>query len=110
MKAALFKNAREPIQVGEIEAPALRPDEVLIDIKACGICGTDVHIAKEGVIPTAFVPIALGHEPAGDIAELGSEVSDWQAGDRVVCYPAAFCGQCPSCKNGREGLCFKSEI
>ena len=110
MKAALFKNAREPMQVGEIEAPALQPDEVLIDIKACGICGTDVHIAKEGNIPTAFTPIALGHEPAGVIVELGSDVSGWQVGDRVVCYPAAFCGQCPSCKSGREGLCFKSEI
>ena len=110
MKAALFKNAHEPMQVGEIEAPALKPDEVLIDIKACGICGTDVHIAKEGHIPTAFTPIALGHEPAGVIVELGSGVSGWQVGDRVVCYPAAFCGQCPSCKSGREGLCFKSEI
>lgn len=110
MKAALFKSAGEPVQVGETEVPALGPDEVLIDIKACGICGTDVHIAKEGVIPTAFVPIALGHEPAGVIAELGSEVSGWQIGDRVVCYPAAFCGQCPSCKSGREGLCFSPEI
>ncbi len=110
MKAALFKNAQEPLQAGEIEAPAPQADEVLIDIKACGICGTDVHIAKEGSIPTAFTPIALGHEPAGVIAGLGSAVSNWHLGDRVACYPAAFCGQCPACENGREGLCFKSEI
>lgn len=110
MKAALFNNAQEPLRVGELGVPGLRPDEVLIDIRACGICGTDVHIAKEGSIPTALTPIALGHEPAGVIAALGREVRGWQVGDRVVCYPTAFCGECPACRQGREGLCLKAEI
>lgn len=110
MKAVLFRNAQTPLQVGELASPGLKLDEVLIDIKACGICGTDVHIAKEGSIPTAFQPIALGHEPAGVIAAIGSAVTGWCVGDRVLCYPAAFCGQCPACRSGREGLCFQPEI
>lgn len=110
MKAALFESAEKPMQTGELPSPVLQPDEVLLDVRACGICGTDVHIAKEGTIPTAFTPIALGHEPAGVIAALGDDVSGWKVGDRVVSYPGAFCGKCPDCKNGREGLCAKSEI
>lgn len=110
MKAALFNRADEPLRVGELDSPSPRPDEVLIAIRACGICGTDVHIAKEGSIPTAFTPIALGHEPAGVIAALGSEVVGWRVGDRVLSHPAAFCGECPACRQGREGLCLKPAI
>lgn len=110
MRAALFSHAAQPLQMADIPAPVPQPDEVLIDIKACGICGTDVHIAREGSIPTAFTPVTLGHEPAGVIAALGSAVSGWQVGDRVVSYPAAFCGKCPACLAGREGLCASAEI
>ena len=110
MRAALFHHADQPLRVGELDPPSPLPDEVLITIRACGICGTDVHIAKEGSIPTAFTPIALGHEPAGVIAALGSKVSGWQVGDRVVSHPAAFCGECPACRQGREGLCLKPAI
>ena len=110
MLAALFSQAAQPLALADIPAPAPKSDEVLINVKACGICGTDVHIAREGSIPTAFAPIALGHEPAGVIAALGSAVSGWQVGDRVVSYPAAFCGKCPACLAGREGLCAHAEI
>jgi len=110
MKAALFSHTAQALQIVDIPAPTPQPDEVLIDVKACGICGTDVHIAREGSIPTAFSPITLGHEPAGVIAALGSAVSSWQVGDRVVSYPAAFCDKCPACSAGREGLCASAEI
>ncbi len=110
MKALLMNQAKEDLVLGELPDPEPAAGEVVVELKACGICGTDVHIAREGTIPTAFTPIALGHEPAGIISELGAGVTDWKAGDRVSVYPHVFCGTCPSCLSGREGLCFQSQI
>lgn len=110
MHALLFHTGEKELQSGELPEPHPQPDEVVVQLKACGICGTDVHIVREGSIPTAFSPIAVGHEPAGVIAEVGPEVSGWRVGDRVAVYPAAFCGECPACQNGREGLCFNTQI
>jgi len=77
-------------------------------VKAAGLCGTDVHIAVEGTIPTAFQPITLGHEVAGIVVE--SPVAEWQAGDRAVAFPNIACGECYACASGREALCLKSRI
>ena len=110
MKALLMNQAGEDLVMGELPDPEPGDGEVVIDLKACGICGTDVHIAREGVLPTAFTPIALGHEPAGVISELGAGVTDWKVGDRVAVYPHIFCGTCPACLSGREGLCSNSRI
>jgi alcohol dehydrogenase, propanol-preferring len=110
MKALLMEQAKKELVLGELPEPEPKQGEVLVELKACGICGTDVHIAREGTIPTAFTPIALGHEPAGIICELGSGVSGWKPGDRVAIYPHVYCGTCPACQSGREGLCSKSRI
>lgn len=110
MKALLMNQAKEDLVLGELPDPEPKEGEVVVQLKACGICGTDVHIAREGTIPTAFTPIALGHEPAGVICEIGAGVTDWKAGDRVAVYPHVFCGTCPACRSGREGLCAKSSI
>lgn len=110
MKALFFHQGENTLIENNLPKPKPKGHEVLIELRACGICGTDVHIAREFAIPTAFSPIVLGHEPAGIIAEVGSEVTNWQVGDRVVTYPSAFCGSCISCKNEREGLCMKGEI
>ncbi len=110
MKALMMNKAGEDLVLGELPDPEAAEGEVIVDIKACGICGTDVHIAREGTIPTAFTPIALGHEPAGVISAVGDKVTDWKIGDRVSVYPHIFCGTCPACLAGREGLCSKSRI
>ncbi len=110
MKALLMNQAQEDLVLGELPDPEPQEGEVVVQLKACGICGTDVHIAREGAIPTAFTPIALGHEPAGVICEVGAGVTDWEAGDRVAVYPHVFCQTCPACRSGREGLCAKSRI
>jgi alcohol dehydrogenase, propanol-preferring len=102
--------AKEDLVLGELPDPEAKEGEVVVQLKACGICGTDVHIAREGAFPTAFTPIALGHEPAGEICEVGAGVTKWKVGDRVSIYPGVFCGNCPACKNGREGLCIDSKI
>lgn len=110
MKSLLMNQAKEDLVLGKLADPQPGKGDVVVEVKACGICGTDVHIAREGTIPTAFVPIAIGHEPAGIVHETGEDVTGWQKGDRVAVYPHAFCGTCPACLIGREGLCFKSEI
>ncbi|MFQ5650101.1 MAG: zinc-binding dehydrogenase [bacterium] len=110
MRALLYHIGEKVLQLSALPEPEPEPDEVVVQLKACGLCGTDVHIVREGSIPTAFSPIVVGHEPAGVIAEVGSQVSNWQVGDRVAVYPAAFCGECSACRNGREGLCFNTQI
>lgn len=110
MRAARFYEAGKPLVVEEVDKPKPSPGEALIRIKACGICGTDVHIAIEGLFPTLFTPITLGHEGAGVIEEVGSEATDWKAGDRVGIYPGIPCGECSLCLSGKDYLCPKNRI
>lgn len=110
MRAARFYGAKKPLVVEEVERPTPKQGEVLVRILACGICGTDVHIAVEGLFPTLFTPITLGHEGAGVIEELGEGVSDLKVGDRVGVYPGIPCGECSLCLSGKDYLCPKNMI
>ncbi len=110
MKAARFYSAKEPLKVEEVPQPQPGAGEVLLAVRAAGLCGTDLHIALEGTIPTAYQPITLGHEAAGVVAEIGAEVRDWKVGDRAVAFPNIACGECYACASGREALCLKSRI
>lgn len=86
--------------------PEVGAHDVLIQVKACGVCGTDVHI-YEGDKGAAEVtpPTILGHEFAGVIAQVGSEVSGYKAGDRVCIDPNCYCGACEPCRNGVVHYC-----
>jgi len=110
MYAARFYKAGQPLQIEEIETPEPGPGEVLIETRAAGICGTDLHIALEGTIPTAYTPITLGHEGAGVIVALGKGVTGWQVGDRVCFLPHVPCGECWYCTQDREALCPRTQI
>lgn len=95
-----------------MEKPKAREGEALVEVGACGICGTDLHITA-GVLPTAFTPITLGHEIVGKIAEVSSEElqnAEVKVGDRVLIYPQELCGNCPYCRAGEENLCLKPRI
>lgn len=105
MKAARFYKVNEPLKIEEIPVPDIGPDEVLVDVKACGICGSDIHIVFEGVTPTGFLPITLGHEPSGIVARLGENMGDWKVGDRVAVSSIVACGKCYNCLAGRESVC-----
>lgn len=105
MKAARFYREQPGLTVEQIAEPVAGPGEVMVAIKAAGVCGTDLHIARERSIPTARSPITLGHEGAGVIAALGPAVSGWSVGDRVTFYPSLPCGACRSCREGRLSLC-----
>lgn len=105
MKAARFYEAGKPLVIEEVPLPELGPNDVLVAIKAAGICGTDVHIAIEGTLRVLFTPITLGHEASGEVAAVGSGVTQWRVGDRVCVLPGFGCGECPTCRKGREDLC-----
>ena len=87
------------------------PDSVLIKVECVGVCGSDVHYFHNGHCGTYFVeedrdiPYMLGHEAAGTVVEVGSEVTSLKVGDRVCCEPGVPCGKCEFCKSGKYNLC-----
>jgi len=110
MRAARFYSVGGPLKIDSIPIPELRSGDVLIDVKACGICGSDIHIVFEGVTPTAYSPIILGHEPSGVIAVLGPEVEGWKVGDRVTINPFLTCGKCINCLSGNSQICLSRRV
>jgi 2-desacetyl-2-hydroxyethyl bacteriochlorophyllide A dehydrogenase len=110
MKAALFWGIGRGLDVVERSVPIPGPGEVLVRVLAAGLCGSDVHIAVEGITPVARLPIVLGHEAAGVVERVGPEVSRWQAGMRVAVLPDVACGWCVNCVDGRSDLCLSREL
>ncbi|KAB2913273.1 MAG: alcohol dehydrogenase catalytic domain-containing protein [Hyphomicrobiaceae bacterium] len=110
MRAARLIRAGEPLSIEEIPVPVPAGDEVLVRVRACGLCGTDIHLAVVGDIPAARTPITLGHEGAGEVAAVGPSVKNFKVGDRVALLPAACCGVCRFCRVGRESLCEESSV
>lgn len=106
MKAARMFGVRD---VRVVDTPTPRPEarEVLLRVRACAICASDLHMYEEGhssgVYPTG--QIILGHEFSGEVAAVGAEVSGWQPGDRVACEPSWHCSTCDMCQRGLTNLC-----
>lgn len=93
------------VVVGEFPDPTPGPGEVLVAVEACGVCGTDLHIADGHFAPTPY-PIIPGHEFSGTVVDLGPGVATGIAvGDRVAVDPSLFCGYCANCRRGRGNLC-----
>lgn len=89
----------------ELDMPKLQKStEVLLNVKAAGICGSDVHIAH-GTNPYATYPRIIGHEAVGEVSEVGEDVKDFKKGDKVVLEPITYCGECYACKKGRHNVC-----
>jgi 2-desacetyl-2-hydroxyethyl bacteriochlorophyllide A dehydrogenase len=107
MRAVIIDKPGE-IRVGAVPDPTPGPDDVLIKVGACGICGTDLHIS-EGEFPPTPYPIVPGHEFAGEVVALGKNVqrdaSSISIGARVAVDPSLFCGHCAFCRVGRGNLC-----
>lgn len=105
MKAAVFYGPDQPLKVEEVPDPNPGPGEVLVKVAGCGVCHTDLHYIDHGVPTFKQPPLILGHETSGTIAGMGSGVSGWKEGDRVL-LPAVYgCGQCAMCRTGRENVC-----
>lgn len=105
MKAARFYEIDTPLRIEHVPIPEIGEDEVLVQVKAVGLCGSDIHILKEGLTLTAFKPITPGHEAAGIVARVGSKVEGWTPGERVSVLPGIYCGTCSQCLQGRGSLC-----
>ena len=104
MIAAVFHGVEEGVKVEEVPVPEItKPDDVLLEVKACGLCGTDPAIL-EGRHP-ASVPVILGHEYAGVVIDVGEEVKGVKSGDHVVIDPNVKCGKCYYCRTGKQNLC-----
>ncbi|WP_409466808.1 zinc-dependent alcohol dehydrogenase family protein [Amycolatopsis sp. GA6-003] len=104
MRAAIVDRPGE-IRVGEVPDPKPGERQVVVKVGACGICGTDLHIADGHFPPTPY-PIVPGHEFSGEIVELGADVpAEWKVGDRVAVDPSIYCGYCPPCRSGHGNLC-----
>jgi len=103
---ALVKTAKGigNIELRDVEAPRPKDDEVLIQIAACGICGTDIHVKNDNF--PYWPPVTLGHEFAGTILEAGKDCKVMEVGDRVVAEPhTKACGQCSLCRTGNIQIC-----
>jgi len=109
MKAARFYGVGKPLIVEEVPIPEIGDEDVLLQVKAAGICGSDIHIV-EGSTPSGFSPITLGHEFAGIIVKTGSRVQQWTKGDRVCVDSIVFCGHCKNCLVGRESICAERKL
>ncbi|MBP1764979.1 MAG: Tdh [Firmicutes bacterium] len=103
MKAVRYHGI-EDIRVEEIEKPKLEADEVMVKIRYAGICGSDLHIYRQGMF-IVNIPETMGHEFVGIVEEVGSEAQGFAAGDIVVADPRVPCEQCTSCKKGSYNTC-----
>lgn len=102
---ALKYNGTWDISLKEVEdLHVVNPNDVIIEIKYCGICGTDVGIVT-GTYPVAVKGVTIGHESTGIVAEVGSEVKNVKIGDRVVINPTYYCGKCHMCQTLRINHC-----
>ncbi len=100
MRAGYFEAVRVAYFRDDWPEPQItKPDDVKIHIRKCGICGSEVH-AYHGKHPFRIPPIVSGHEAAGDVVEVGSAVTEFKVGDRVVVEPHYGCGECWYCKHG----------
>ncbi|RPI72893.1 MAG: alcohol dehydrogenase [Ignavibacteriales bacterium] len=102
MLAAIF-NSPYNISLVDYPLPRLEPDQLLIKVGACGVCGTDFHI-YEGKV-SAKPPVILGHEYVGEILDLGREVISFKTGDHIAINPNIHCGHCDFCRAGKINLC-----
>ena len=109
MKAIRLTAIGSSLKEQEIEMPAIGASDVLIRVKAAGICHSDAHY-RAGVSPVESLPLTLGHEVAGVVERTGADVRAFQAGDRVCLHYLVTCGQCLFCQAGTEQFCLMAQM
>jgi 2-desacetyl-2-hydroxyethyl bacteriochlorophyllide A dehydrogenase len=106
MKAVVF-TAPEQIEVAQVPEPVCKPDEVIVKVAQAGLCGTDLHIYHNEYM--SQFPVIGGHEFCGTVVEVGREVRDFQAGQRVAADPNLYCGHCDFCRDEKANHCLNWE-
>lgn len=108
MRQVVLEKPRQ-IRLREVPVPVPNKGEVLVRVRACGICGSDI-LSFEGAHPFVNYPIVQGHEFSGEVAEVGEEVEVLKKGDRVVVQPSVYCGKCNQCLRGRYNICDELKV
>ncbi len=103
-RAAVLEQFGQPLVVQELDLAPPKDGEVLVKLRACGVCHTDLYTAS-GADPSGYCPCVLGHEGAGEVAEVGAGVEGLQVGDHVVTLFSPECGECVHCRSGRTNIC-----
>ena len=103
MKQAVM-TAPGQIEIRQVDSPRPLRDEILIEVKRIGVCGSDIHVFH-GTHPYTGYPVVQGHEVSGIVAEVGPEVKDFKPGEAVVFMPQVTCGTCYPCRHGMEHIC-----
>ncbi len=101
---ALTLTATNEFTYADTPDPEIGPNDVLIGVKACGICGSDIH-GMDGSSGRRIPPIIMGHEASGEIVKVGENVKDWKVGGRAAFDSMIFCGECAACQAGQTNLC-----
>jgi 2-desacetyl-2-hydroxyethyl bacteriochlorophyllide A dehydrogenase len=109
MKAVRLVEIGKPLEMQEVPVPGMGAGDVLVRVKAAGICRSDVHY-RAGTSPVAALPLTLGHEVAGVVEEVGSQVSGLRVGDRVCLHYLLTCGECRFCRTGHEQFCTQGKM
>lgn len=104
MRAAVLRGYHEPLQIEEKPIPVPGPGEVLVKVRASGLCVSDIHI-QDGKIGTVHLPYTPGHEMAGVIATVGEGVDPARIGEHISAAIDIVCGECEFCRTGRTNLC-----
>jgi L-iditol 2-dehydrogenase len=106
---ALVMHEYKKLSYEDVEKPVPGPGEVLVRLKACSVCGSDVH-GFDGSTGRRRPPVIMGHEASGIIEEIGPEAKGWSAGDRVTFDSTIFCNECSNCRQGLINLCEKRRV
>ena len=110
MKAMVLREQKKPLVLEEVPKPIPKEDELLIKIRVCGVCRTDLHIKDADLIPPKL-PLILGHEIVGTIEEMGKNVRGFRKGDRIgVPWMGNTCGTCKFCNEDKENLCDNAQF
>jgi len=109
MKAAVYYGAGD-IRIEEVGYPEVEPNGIVIQVKACGICGSDMHIYKLGGRDQIPAGLIMGHEFSGDVVDVGVNVTDIKKGDRVIATGVKPCGECYWCQQEQPMLCTQMQI
>jgi L-iditol 2-dehydrogenase len=108
MNALLLKEYMK-LELVQMPTPEIGPHDVLVRVRACGICGSDVH-GLDGKTGRRIPPLVMGHEAAGEVVNTGAQVHDLHIGDRVTFDSTVYCGQCFHCTRGEVNLCDNREV
>ncbi|HAC91219.1 MAG TPA: galactitol-1-phosphate 5-dehydrogenase [Planctomycetaceae bacterium] len=108
MKAMLLSDYKQ-LDLVDVPKPQIGPDELLVQVKACGICGSDIH-GWDGSTGRRRPPLIMGHEAAGIVAEVGKDVKGFSEGDRITFDSTVSCGRCYYCRRGSINLCENRQV